>query len=258
MNREARIAERVAFEFQAKTWSNEKAMLSDLIAMYVQSQEWEKMAVAAGKAGQMSERMVYAYTSFCEMMERAWGKLNWLTHESQGKMLIGSESGHNRVALRGDGYPVRMTIKPNMFGGNGWTVKSWHSYMTSDPLKTALGLIRESGQCDAVINGIRFEGANPGSLEIALKLFFKKYQILEKTGVLERTSRDMTASKWPTVKAMRMDLTAMLDQFEEWMEKEKEAVAEVKAGFDFRPYYQTAFDAIEDAEEKVKKVENHV
>jgi hypothetical protein len=55
-----------------------------------------------------------------------------------------------------------------------------------------------------------------------------------------------------------MDLSAMLDQFEGWMEKEKEAVENGKAGFDFRPYYQTAFDAIEDAEEKVKKVENHV
>jgi hypothetical protein len=84
------------------------------------------------------------------------------------------------VSLRGDGYPVRMTIKPSGLGGNNWAVKSHHTYMTSDPLKTAIGLIEESGQCDAVINGIRFEGANPGSLVIALKLFFKKYNILGK------------------------------------------------------------------------------
>jgi hypothetical protein len=87
--------------------------------------------------------------------------------------------GRIMLSLKGDGYPVRMTIKPNSFGGNSWAVKSWHTYMTSDPLKTAMGLIKESGQSDAVINGIRFEGANPGSLEVALKLFFKKYKILE-------------------------------------------------------------------------------
>jgi hypothetical protein len=66
-----------------------------------------------------------------------------------------------------------MTIRPSGLIGNNWAVKSHHTYMTDDPLKTAIWLIEESGQYDAVINGIRFEGANKGSLAIALKLFFK-------------------------------------------------------------------------------------
>jgi hypothetical protein len=73
-----------------------------------------------------------------------------------------------------------------------------------------------------------------------------------------KTGSSHVSSKWPTVKAMRADLNLMLDQFEEWLEKEKAAVEDGTARFDNRSYYQAAFDAIEEADEKMKKVEKYL
>jgi len=75
-------------------------------------------------------------------------------------------------------YPLRMTIGKGF--GDQYIVKNWHWYHTPDPIQTILFLMDDKDTYEAVINGIRFEGATKGSVEVALKLFFKKYKILEK------------------------------------------------------------------------------
>jgi hypothetical protein len=75
-------------------------------------------------------------------------------------------------------YPLRIKITGNV--KDRYVVKRWHSYWCDDPILMILILMDEYSQYEAVINGIRFEGATEKSVKVALKLFFKKHKILEK------------------------------------------------------------------------------
>jgi len=100
---------------------------------------------------------------------------------------------------------------------------------------------------------------------------FKRYEklalYLEGAWVLMKTMLDQgkplvssshVAGRWPDVKAMRKDLDAMLDQWDDWLDDEKTAVQDGTAAFDYTPYYSEARESLRKTIEKFTKVERYV